>query len=164
MVLHSTKLTAAPPLLAVYDKVVFLPAQRAVHVGGITGGHVRLWGRGHRSASIHFGQCAEVCVCVCARYLISGHKQGHRVRDKHVPLEPFLTAQTLYQSLPVESRPQIIVCPIFLIRDPFSSVCLTDISCSFSLAVLFTANWRPENAWASHGSQAGKKGRGTASS
>lgn len=36
--------TAAPPFLAVYDKAAFVPAESAVHVGCITGGHVRLWG------------------------------------------------------------------------------------------------------------------------
>jgi len=42
--------TTDPPFLAVYDKVVFIPAKGALHVGCITGGHIRLWGRDHRSA------------------------------------------------------------------------------------------------------------------
>lgn len=35
--------TTAPPFLAVDDIVVIMPAQSALHVGGIAGGHVGLW-------------------------------------------------------------------------------------------------------------------------
>ena len=47
---NRNRLTTAPPFLAVYDVVVSIPAERAVYVGCITGGHIRLWETDHRSA------------------------------------------------------------------------------------------------------------------
>lgn len=41
-------LTAAPPFFPIYDVVVFIPVKTALHVGCITGGHIRFWGGDHR--------------------------------------------------------------------------------------------------------------------